>query len=255
MVVAAFVGPRPAIAACPEAVVGRPSPIVPASYRTLANVPAENLRITFAGHASFFIESPQGATVFTDYNDAVRPPRLPDIVTMNRSHQTHFTNTIEAGIRFVLRGWDPGGGMANHNIRYKDVVVRSVPTNIAEFGDLRRNENSIFVIETVTLCVAHLSHLHHVLSAEQLRLIGEIDVLFVPIDGAMTMSHAEAFHVISQIKPRLILPMHYGFGRAAAVFAERAGQSFPVRHHPGDTVTVSRASLPAKTEVLFLQGY
>src|SRR5438874_5569099 len=79
--------------------------------------------IDFLGHASFLIESPQGVKIVTDYNDLIVPPVLPDIVTMNNAHPTHYTDRPEAGIKYVLRGWDPAGGTASHNIEYQDVRV------------------------------------------------------------------------------------------------------------------------------------
>ena len=68
--------------------------------------------ISFLGHASFLIESPGGVRIVTDYNDLIRAPMTPDIVTMNIAHTTHWTDNIEPGVKFVLRGWDPGGGLA-----------------------------------------------------------------------------------------------------------------------------------------------
>src|SRR5260370_42325185 len=47
--------------------------------------------ITFLGHASFLIESPAGVRIVTDYNDAIRAPATPDIVTMNNAHPTHYS--------------------------------------------------------------------------------------------------------------------------------------------------------------------
>ncbi len=150
---------RPAPAACPVAVarIG----LISASYAAAPAVPAKHVRLTFAGHASFLIETPGGASVFTDYNGYVRPPRLPDFVTMNNFHETHYTDFVEPEIKFVLRGWDPDGGVARHNVAYRDIRVRNVPTNISEFGGKPTNGNSIFVVEAAGLCVAHLSHLHH----------------------------------------------------------------------------------------------
>src|SRR3954447_18098070 len=61
--------------------------------------------ITYLGHASFLIESPEGVRIVTDYNGVHRAKLTPDIVTMNNAHSTHYTNAIEPGVKFVLRGW------------------------------------------------------------------------------------------------------------------------------------------------------
>src|SRR5437899_2816291 len=79
-----------------------------ARLRLAAAGPEGGVGLTFLGHASFLIESPQGVKIVTDYNDMIRPPVIPDIVTMNNAHPTHYTDHVEAGVKFVLRGWDPG---------------------------------------------------------------------------------------------------------------------------------------------------
>ncbi len=87
---------------------------------------------------------------------------------MNNAHSTHYTDYADPGIRHVLRGWDPQGGVALHDVTLRDMRVRNVPTNVRDFGGNRMNGNSIFVFETGGLCVAHLGHLHHTLTDENL---------------------------------------------------------------------------------------
>ena len=100
---------------------------VPVSFGGLAAVPRYHVRIDFLGHASFEIESPAGARIVTDYNGYLSAERLPDIVTMNTQSQSHSTEVVDEGIKYVLRGWNPAGGIARHNLRFKDVRVRNVP--------------------------------------------------------------------------------------------------------------------------------
>src|ERR1700691_4289284 len=74
-----------------------PAAFTPAALR-LAALNPDQVRITYAGHATFLIESPQLVRIATDYNDFVRPPVLPDIATMNHAHSTHFTDHPDPGI-------------------------------------------------------------------------------------------------------------------------------------------------------------
>ena len=231
-------------------------------YETGSTVPNvlttdNHAKVTFVGHASFEIESPQGVRVITDYTDYARPGRLPHIVTMNNAHDTHFSYQPEPGIKHVLRGWDPAGGIARHNVQLKDTRVRNVPTNLSDWGGKLRNGNSMFVVEVVGLFIVHISHLHHVLSKDQLRDLGRIDIAFAPIDGMWTMSHQELFEVLDQIKPVLIIPMHFGSMGGVKEFVARAAARWPVREHNGATIELSFRDLPRKTEVLFLflRGY
>jgi len=217
-------------------------------------VPSGHLRITFVGHSTFEVESPAGARVATDFNGYVAPQRLPHIVTMNNAHDSHYSDFVDKGIQHVLRGWDPAGGIARHNISFRDLRVRNVPTNLRQVGDKWSNGNSMFVIEGAGLCVAHISHLHHVLSGDQIRELGLIDVAFAPIDGMWTMSHRELFEVLGQIKPRLIIPMHYGSMGGVEAFIAQAKPKYEIREHDGDSIMVSLRTMPKRPEILFLRG-
>ena len=219
---------------------------------TLANVPAGNVRITFIGHSTFMMETTNGVAASTDYSGLQTPDRIPDIVTMNNSHSSHYTDFLDPKIKHVLRGWDPAGGMARHHLKVKDMRSYNLPTNIFNFGKGPVNGNSVFVFEAGGLCMAHLGHLHHFLSKEQVSHLGRIDVLYVPIDGVNTLSHEEALHIIGQINPRIIMPMHLSaFGHADA-FPTTAGQKYKVKFLGKDNVVLNRSMLPVKTEVWFL---
>lgn len=249
---ATLVLPHAAFATC-QPIAFAPPLLVPAAFTQTAAVPANHVRITFVGHASFLIETHEGVRALTDYNGYVTPSVLPDIVTMNNSHSSHYTDFVDPRIEYVLRGWDPAGGVARHNLSVKDLRVRNVPTNLRDWGGKLSNGNSMFVFETADLCIVHISHLHHVLSKEQLADLGRIDIAFAPIDGSTTMSHDELFEVLEAIKPQLIIPMHFSFGGVEA-FIARAKERYPVKFHDSPTIEVSFASVPRKPEVLFLQG-
>jgi L-ascorbate metabolism protein UlaG (beta-lactamase superfamily) len=214
--------------------------------------------LTFLGHASFLIESPDGVSIVTDYNGYLRPPFLPDIVTMNHAHPTHYTDTPEPGIRYVLRGWDSGEGPPSYDLRYRDVRIRNVLTNIRAYdgqGGTEFGGNSIFVFEIADLCIAHLSHLHHTLTPEHLAALGQIDVLLVPADGTYTLSQTDMIEVVEQIHPLLLIPMHFFGPPALERFLARMNGRYPVHHSDTPHVALSRAMLPKSTEILILPGF
>src|SRR5690606_32318846 len=91
-------------------------------------------RISYVGHSTFLLETQRGIRIATDYNDYVRPAVIPEIVTMNRAHSTHYTNNPDPSIRHVLRGWNPDGGAARHDMSLEDVRVRNIPTNIRSYS-------------------------------------------------------------------------------------------------------------------------
>jgi L-ascorbate metabolism protein UlaG (beta-lactamase superfamily) len=100
--------------------------VVAAGTLRLAAAGAEPaVAITFLGHASFLIESPAGVRIVTDYSDAIRAPVTPEIVTMNNAHPTHYSDAIEPDVKYVLRGWDPAGGVPSHRLEYGDVRIHN----------------------------------------------------------------------------------------------------------------------------------
>ena len=112
---------------CPGLVALDAPRILPAALRVALD--PEQVRITYIGHSSFLIESPQLVRIATDYNDYVRPPVVPDILTMNHAHSTHFTDHPDPAIKYVLPGWGPTPDQpARHDItvnRYEVRYIRS----------------------------------------------------------------------------------------------------------------------------------
>ena len=70
---------------------------------------SDEVAITYAGHSTYFIDTPGGVRIATDYSGAYQIGRLPDIVTMNRAHSTHYTLLPDPRIPHVLRGWGDDG--------------------------------------------------------------------------------------------------------------------------------------------------
>lgn len=244
------------LAACLGAVANRPLPgkVMPASFQPAA-VPPNSVRITFIGHATFLLESPQGVTAATDYNDYIRPPLRPDIITMNHAHTTHYTSAPEPGIRHVLRGWVHDGKPARHNVQYKDMRVRNVPTNIRNYGNTTEYDgNSIFVFDVADMCVAHLGHLHHKLEAGHLADLGRIDVVMVPVDGGLTLNIFDMQEVIGQLNAPLVIPMHYFSHSTLERFLARLRDSHEITLNDSAATTISRNNLPKKPSVLVLPG-
>src|SRR6202035_5437370 len=217
----------------------------------------DQVRLTYSGHSTFLIESPQLVRIATDYNDYVRPPVVPDIITMNHAHDTHYTDHPDPAIKYVLRGWGKSESEpARHDIQVKDVRVRNVPTNIRSWnGGTERNGNSIFIFEIANMCIAHLGHLHHTLNQQQLNEIGRIDVVMAPVDGNYTLDLDGMMEVLTALKAPIIIPMHF-FGWATLErFLERAGQQWPVERSEVPTLVVSKTTLPGSPKVLVLTGF
>src|SRR6266852_5402099 len=240
---------------CPGLVASDRPKLVPAAY-TRAALAADQVRISYAGHSTFLIESPKLVRIATDYNDWVKPPVRPDIVTMNHAHSTHYTDRPEPDIKFVLRGWRDDGKPSGHDLSFQDVRVRSVATNIRDWGGgTERHGNSIFIFEVAQLCIAHLGHLHHTLTQQQLNDIGRVDVVLVPVDGSYTLNLEGMIEVLQALKAPLMIPMHYFGAYTLNRFLARVKQDWEVEMAETRSLVLSKAALPAKPKVQVLPGH
>lgn len=214
---------------------------------------ADTVNIRYIGHSTFYLETPGGVTIATDYNGYVRPPIPPMIATMNRAHSTHYTLLPEPGIEHVLHGWsDDPTQKAAHNLVVRDTLVRNVTTDIRSGGGVQLDGNSVFIFEVAGLCIGHLGHLHQELSAGQYAEIGRLDVVMVPVDGGLTMGADAMSRVVQRLRSSLILPMHRPGGLVR--FLSMFGPDYEIRMADTDEVVVSLESLPRKPVILIPRG-
>jgi L-ascorbate metabolism protein UlaG (beta-lactamase superfamily) len=230
-----------------------PRTVMPAGFAPAA-LEADEVRLTFVGHSTFIIERPQGVRIATDYA-GFSGGIVPDAVTMNRAHSTHYTDFPDPAIKHVLRGWNPEGGAANHDVTIGDVRIRNVPTDIRG-GALGRlpDGNSIFIFEVAGLCIGHLGHLHHELTAAHVGWIGRLDIVLVPVDGGYTMAQVNMMNVVRDVKARLVIPMHIFGPDTLARFIAKARETLEVRFETEPAVTLSATTLPDKPTLLVLPG-
>ncbi len=235
--------------ACPRLIAERQPLIMKAALKQ------DMARVSFKGHATFLIETPGGMRAATDYNDHVAVPMPLDAVTMNKAHSTHFTHHPDPRIAHVLRGWNPAGGEVEHDLRIGDLRIRNVQTNIRDWGGgTEYLGNSIFVFETGQLCIAHLGHLHHELTPEHLRRLGQVDVVLAPVDGGYTLDMAGMMDVLEKISPRIIVPMHFFGPSTLERFLRLASERFDVERRQDPALIIDKAHLPVKTKVIVLPG-
>lgn len=213
------------------------------------------VEVTYVGHSTFRLETPAGVVIATDYNGYAGRGPLPTVVTMNHAHETHFTPFPDRAIEHVLRGWNPEGGPAVHDLTVADVYIRNVPTDIRSWGGgVERFGNSIFVFEVADLCIGHLGHLHHKPDAEQLARIGRLDVVFAPVDGSMTLDLPSMIEVLKELRASLVIPMHYFGSSSLNVFLSDMAGDFAIEVSRSPTVDISLGTLPQQPTVLVLGG-
>lgn len=166
------------------------------------------MQIQWLGQSCFKIQTKtkeQEVTVVTDpFADSIglkMPKFQADMVTISHDHDDH--NNIEAirGEPFVVT--NPG------EYETKGVFVYGLPAWHDEENGKKRGAVTMYKINSEDINILHLSDLGHSLSDEQIEKIGEVDILLIPVGGEVTLSNQKITEMISEIEPRIVIPMHY----------------------------------------------
>lgn len=226
--------------------------LVPAS---LGPVAPETVRIHYISHASFLIRSHGGLNMVTDYTGFTgRAPMIPDVVTMNHAHSTHWTANPDPAIPHVLPGWGPFGEGITHRLDLGEVLVRNVSTDIrSQFSGMEEKGNSIFVFEMAGLCIGHLGHLHHEPDTAQYAALGRLDVVMVPVDGGFTLDLATMINVVKRLRSSVVIPMHWFSLTALDDFLVGMSDEFAVVEVGGAALEMSLDRLPSRPTIMVLR--
>lgn len=187
---------------------------------------AKAVTVRWFGQSFFQIEDAAGRTFALDPHAIPafgRRPVRADFVLCSHSHDDHAlveiidTGTKDARIKEndVYRGViETRTGKQEwklHDEKRGTTKFRNVATYHDTTNGMQRGKNSAWVVEVDGLTVCHLGDLGHELSDLQVKGIGKVDVLMVPVGGIYTINGEQAAAVVRQLKPRLfVLPMHYG---------------------------------------------
>lgn len=168
------------------------------------------MQIIWHGHSCFQIltarnKGEQTSILIDPFSEEIglRVPKLEaDIVLISHDHYDHNNVKAVAGSPFIIAG--PG------EYEIKNVFIQGIPSWHDEKPGRERGENTIYTIEAEDLKLSHLGDFgQKELTGEQLEKIGEIDILMIPVGGIYTISAKEAIKLMSQIEPKITIPMHY----------------------------------------------
>lgn len=164
--------------------------------------------ITWQGHSCFKIQDkigPDGVTLVTDPYDKEVGLKVPnfeaDIITVSHDHHDHNNIAALRGTPFII---DCAGEYDR-----KGILIEGIDSYHDEKKGEERGNNIIYRIEVDDISVAHLGDLGTVLDNTQLEKLVGTDVLLIPVGGKYTLDAKKAVEVISQIEPRIVIPMHY----------------------------------------------
>ena len=211
-----------------------------------------SMKIKWLGHASFLLTSDKGTKIITDpytvgsglsYGEIKESA---DIVTVSHEHGDHNNASTVGGKPTIVKG------AVSQDI--KGIKINGFPVFHDESKGKERGTDTIYTFAIDKLKVCHLGDLGHLLSEQQAKDIGPVDVLFIPVGGFYTIDAANATKVCDQLKPKVIIPMHFKTPKCGYPIAgvdEFLKGKKSVKKETGSEIEIK--ALPAATEVRVLQ--
>jgi len=168
------------------------------------------MQIIWKGQSCFQVITNQGKNhqiniIIDPFDETVglRVPKLEaDILLVTHQHHDHNNVKTVSGDPFLIEG--PG------EYEVKEVFIQGISSFHDSSLGKERGLNTIYTIESEDIRLCHLGDLgQKELTSEQIEKIGEIDILMIPVGGIYTISAKEAVKIMSQIEPKIVIPMHY----------------------------------------------
>lgn len=207
--------------------------------------------ITWHGHSCFRLRGREVAVVTDPYDRSTRFPPLrltADVVTVSHPHPHHdFVDAVQRqnGRPRRLDGpgeYEIGGAMISGVATYRD-----------KQRGKQHGKNTAFLFSFDDLTVCHLGDLGHTLSPEQIEALKDADVLLIPVGGHCTIDAVEAVEVVSQLEPKLVIPMHFGTPNVPSDPVDRFCRELAVTDlTTAPRLSIARSGLPEETQVVLL---
>lgn len=166
------------------------------------------MKISWYGQSCFKIETEKAKIICDPYSESIGlqlPPLTADIVTVSHQHSDHNNTKVVSGIAQKRPVIFSGPG----EYEAMGINFEGIPSFHDSKSGAERGLNTIFKISADNLKICHLGDLGHILTNLELEKIAEIDILLVPVGGVFTIDAEQASEVISQIDPKIVMPMHY----------------------------------------------
>jgi L-ascorbate metabolism protein UlaG (beta-lactamase superfamily) len=214
------------------------------------------MHLTYLGHSCFKIQDKigsDGITVVTDPYDGsigLRAPSLEaDIVTVSHSHQDHNNTKAIRGNAFVIES------AGEYDV--KGVLIEGVDSYHDEKSGGDRGHNIIYRINIDDINIVHLGDLGHLLDPKQLEKLTGADILLIPVGGKYTLDAKKAVEVVSQIEPRIVIPMHYKAGSSKLDIdgVEKFIKELGLKPTYEDKLKISKKELPVEDMELVVLNF
>lgn len=171
------------------------------------------MKLTYYGHASFLLESDGTSILIDPFNEQCGypfPNVSPTAVVVSHDHFDHSHVQVAKGSPRIIRGLKSGGkDWEAVEERVGPLSISTVRTYHDTSQGSERGRNAMFKFLGEGLSIVHGGDLGHTLSEDQIKAVGRVDVLMIPVGGYYTIGPEEADVVAGQLRPRVVIPMHY----------------------------------------------
>jgi len=211
-------------------------------------------RITFLGHSMFQIRSKNGLRIVMDPFDENIKSELPDvgadIVTVSHSHFDHSNTEIFKDSPEIIA--------ESGKFNKKDVKITGYVSFHDDKGGSLRGKNIIYEIEMNEMRLVHLGDFGSFGDDATAGLIGNMDILFIPVGGIYTINYNEAAELIEKLNPKIAVPMHFK-ERDTKLGVDEINnfrniiKGYPIKE-PGSYFDIRKEELPGETEIWIMEG-
>lgn len=203
------------------------------------------MKITYMGHACFLLESGGYRLMLDPYQDLTGLEDISGEVNQVLCSHNHFDHNYTDRL-VITEAPSP-------------FTLQKVSVFHDEEGGRLRGTNLIHCVSAEGLRVVHLGDLGHLLTEDQIQPLFGCDILCLPVGGTYTVDSAQACRVMEQLRPRIVIPMHYFDGTHGVPGLEPVEHFLSlcdgdlVRCYDSATLTIS-ADTPAQVAVLSFPG-
>lgn len=164
--------------------------------------------VSFRWFGQACLEIRNSVTIVTDPHDGEsvglkRPNVKGDIVSISHRHFDHASGENLAS----KKDTEVIEGAGERTV--KGIKVVGIDSFHDKAEGSKRGENTIFIFKVDDFEICHMGDLGHKLSNGKIEKVKPIDILLVPVGGNYTIDAQEAIDVIKDLKPRIVIPMHY----------------------------------------------
>lgn len=211
-----------------------------------------DVEISWYGQTCFRLKGQGSFSIVTDPHSPelgiALPPLQADIVTVSHHNAScHYLEAVQGSCKLL-------DGPGEYEI--SGVFITGVSTFADDKQGRVRGLNTVFAFDFEGTTVCHLGRLGHVPTQSQVKNLGSVDVLLVPVGGGGSLTSTQASEAIGLFEPDIVIPMRYripglqeDLDSVDAFLREMGIDQVDTQ----ETLSVSESSMSEETDIFVLE--